>query len=178
MITLSPFTKEHVDPLMTWINATDEEFMITWSGTTFTFPLTHDQLDRYIGEKTSRLFACSTEDDGLIGHLALRYINPLTRSARIGKVLINDAHRGKGYGKKMIEQALHVAFKELDLVKVTLGVFDNNPKAKLLYERLGFKVTEIKENHVVVGETSLTLYEMAILKEQWLYSREIPVNNG
>ncbi len=52
--------------------------------------------------------------------------------------------RGKGVGsqliKEMIEYAINTGYK-----KVTLEVVDTNPRAKLLYERLGF--TTYKHHH-------------------------------
>ncbi|WII40453.1 GNAT family protein [Paenibacillus thiaminolyticus] len=61
------------------------------------------------------------------------------RSARIGKVLIgNKSSRGKGYGTQIMQQALRIGFEELQLHRISLGVFDFNESARRCYEKLGF----------------------------------------
>jgi len=49
--------------------------------------------------------------------------------------------RGKGYGKKMIEHFIGNE-KNVNTTHVCLDVAATNPRAKLLYQRLGFVVTE------------------------------------
>ena len=57
---------------------------------------------------------------------------------RFGFVIVSPEIRGKGYGRKMLELAIDYAKKEFGAKKITLGVFENNPKAQHCYESLGF----------------------------------------
>ena len=69
-----------------------------------------------------------------------------TQSAKGNGILhkcLDDAKRGKGYGKEMLRLALKYAFEILHVHKVTLGVFENNSPAYYCYRSVGF--TEIGE---------------------------------
>lgn len=57
----------------------------------------------------------------------------------IDGIVVADEMRGRGVGSKLFEQVVEHAKKE-NLEYITLEVIDTNPKAKALYERLGFKV--------------------------------------
>ncbi len=70
------------------------------------------------------------ETKKVIGHISLGKIDRINKSARIGKVLVGDTSmRGKSIGKKMMEAVLNVAFVQLKLHRVSLGVFDFNSAA-------------------------------------------------
>ena len=97
------------------------------------------------------------EDNEIIGHFLMRFIDKNNKILRIGFVIINNTKQGKGYGKKMISLALKYAFEVLKANKVTLGVFENNLAAYLCYKSLGFK--EVKEN--------MNYYEKKV-GEKWL----------
>ena len=56
-----------------------------------------------------------------------------------------------GYGKRMIQMAIHYAFDMLKAEKITLGVFDNNPSAYYCYKAAGFQ--EIPMEQEVIFET-------------------------
>jgi len=56
-------------------------------------------------------------------------------------IAVSESARGKGVGTQLIE-ALFLFAKEKNLKSITLHVIDTNPKAKELYERLGFCVVK------------------------------------
>jgi len=55
---------------------------------------------------------------------------------------IDEAQRGKGYGTAALKLAEQKA-KELGKKRMGLHVFAHNPRAKELYERLGYRATNI-----------------------------------
>ena len=57
----------------------------------------------------------------------------------IGEIAIDENHRSKGYGTKVIKDVINYAQKNC-YKRVILDADFRNPKAKALYERLGFKV--------------------------------------
>jgi len=56
-------------------------------------------------------------------------------------IAVSESARGKGVGTQLIE-ALFLFAKENNFKSITLQVIDTNPKAKELYERLGFCVVK------------------------------------
>jgi len=55
-------------------------------------------------------------------------------------ISIAKAYRGIGIGEALMKKVLELAKKELNVKIVILDVFENNPIARRLYEKLGFKV--------------------------------------
>ena len=126
VIKLESFQKSDFKQLINWINS--EEFLIQWSGNAFTFPLDEQQLEKYIESANTLAFKVVDEETSdVIGHISLGQIDNINKSARIGKVLVgNTKMRGRSIGKHMMKAVLHIAFDELKLHRVTLGVYDFN----------------------------------------------------
>ncbi len=86
---------------------------------------------------------------------------------------IGDANsRGKGYGYDATELMLGYAFRELNLYRVTLGVFGYNERARRTYEKAGF-VHEGTQREVLYREGKRwDLHDMGILRSEWEARRE------
>ncbi|WP_409292714.1 GNAT family N-acetyltransferase [Peribacillus sp. SCS-37] len=53
-----------------------------------------------------------------------------------------EEYQGRGYGKKAMEE-IEIKAKELGLKSIALHVFGHNGKARELYEKLGYIITNI-----------------------------------
>lgn len=172
MIELKYFEQSDFKQLIEWSGS--PEFMMQWSGPSFTYPLDENQLNDYIKDansKDSNIFiykAALKSTDKTIGHLSLANIDRKNNSARIGRVLLGDPSvRGQGLGVKMIEEALRIAFEDLKLHRVSLGVFDFNKGAIACYEKAGFKKDGLLRDIRKIGDQYWSLYEMSILENEW-----------
>ncbi|HDR7743316.1 TPA: GNAT family protein [Bacillus pacificus] len=167
MIKLEPFKRNDFKQLMNWIHS--EEFLIQWSGNAFAYPLNEKQLEKYIESANTLAFKVIDEESGkVIGHISLGRIDNINKSARIGKVLVGDTEmRGRSIGKHMMKAVLHIAFEELKLHRVTLGVFDFNTSAISCYEKIGFVKEGLLRESKKVGETYWNLWEMSMLEYEW-----------
>lgn len=63
-------------------------------------------------------------------------------SAFLYALFVEEAHRGRGYGKQAM-LALEEKAKELGLRTLALHVFAQNPRAMALYEGLGYEVKSL-----------------------------------
>ena len=167
VIKLESFKKSDFKQLINWINS--EEFLIQWSGNAFTFPLDEQQLEKYIESANTLAFKVVDEETSdVIGHISLGQIDNINKSARIGKVLVgNTKMRGRSIGKHMMKAVLHIAFDELKLHRVTLGVYDFNISAISCYEKIGFVKEGLLRESKRVGETYWNLWEMSMLEYEW-----------
>ncbi|ANC19539.1 aminoglycoside adenylyltransferase [Bacillus cereus] len=167
VIKLETFKKSDFKQLINWINS--EEFLIQWSGNAFAFPLDEQQLEKYIeSENTLAFKVVDEETSDVIGHISLGQIDNINKSARIGKVLVgNTKMRGRSIGKHMMKAVLHIAFDELKLHRVTLGVYDFNTSAISCYEKIGFVKEGLLRESKRVGETYWNLWEMSMLEYEW-----------
>ena len=135
LIKLEPLKRSDFKQLINWIDS--EEFLIQWSGNAFTYPLNEQQLENYIESSNTLAFKVIDEESKkVVGHISLGQIDNINKSARIGKVLVGDTKmRGRSIGKHMMKAVLQVAFEELKLHRVTLGVYDFNTSAISCYEK-------------------------------------------
>lgn len=167
LIKLESLKRSDFKQLINWIDS--EEFLIQWSGNAFTYPLNDQQLEQYIeSTNTLALKVIDEESKEVIGHISLGQIDNINKSARIGKVLVGDTKmRGRSIGKHMMKAVLHIAFEELKLHRVTLGVYDFNTSAISCYEKIGFVKEGLLRDSKKVGETYWNLWEMSMLEYEW-----------
>jgi RimJ/RimL family protein N-acetyltransferase len=141
-----------------------------WAGPFFRFPLDRAQLEAYrasaTGEASARRIYTACDGTGQpVGHIELNDIDGY--AARLCRVLIDAPFRGRGLGRAMVRQALHIGFDELGLQRIDLGVYDFNTAAIRCYELEGF----VKEGHLRqarrVGDEIWSTDLMGILEGEW-----------
>ena len=176
MVELKYFDRTDFKQLIDWI--VSPQFLLQWGGSTFSYPLTENQLEKYIenanndNSDTLVYKVISKETGDVIGHVSLREIDRINKSARVGKVLVGDKNvRGKGIGKLLMKEILKVAFDELKLHRVSLGVFDFNVSAIACYEKAGFIKEGLLRDSKKNNEEYWNLWEMSILENEWLETK-------
>ncbi|WP_413374853.1 GNAT family N-acetyltransferase [Alkalihalobacillus sp. 1P02AB] len=175
MVQLSYFQEKDYQRLINWIPT--EAFLIQWSGSQFSYPLTEEQIKNYCegantASATTYIYNVHSKTNGeVIGHISLGRVNRRNRSARIGKVFIAPEYRGLGLSTYLINAILEIAFAELALHRIELGVFDFNKRAIAVYEKAGFKKEGLKRECQFVGQEFWSLWEMAILEQEWQEKR-------
>lgn len=86
------------------------------------------------------------EEDNVVGHFIMRYLQGNTKLLRFGWVIVDGTIRGKGYGTKMLVLGLKYAFEILGVDKITIGVLENNEIAHQSYKKVGFKDKSVVNN--------------------------------
>ena len=139
---LRKYKAEDSQIICSWVK--DEKTLFQWSADRIgKYPLLGNELNENYAQRNIEkdffpLTAVDKNDD-VIGHLFILYPDVNDKSVvRFGFVIVSPEIRGKGYGRKMLELAIDYAKKEFGAKKITLGVFENNPKAQHCYESLGF----------------------------------------
>lgn len=178
MIELKYFEHTDFKQLINWIDS--PSFLLQWSGPAFEYPLDEAQLEKYIenanheNAETLVFKVMDSKTGKTIGHISLGRIDRKNKSARVGKVLVGDhSTRGKGVGQQMIKEILKVAFDDLQLHRVSLGVFDFNVSAIACYEKAGFIKEGLLRDSSKNGEEYWNLWEMSILEDEWLKTKNV-----
>jgi RimJ/RimL family protein N-acetyltransferase len=172
MITLEYFTNEDFTQLMDWIK--DEEALMNWSGSLFNFPLTQQSMQWYIEDvndiNKSDAFiykAIETATQKVVGHISLGGISKKNKAARISRVLVNPDFQGKGYCCQMIKAVLKIGFKDLQLHRICLGVYDFNKAAIRCYQKAGLVIEGTNRDCLLFKGQWWSLVEMSILEGEW-----------
>jgi RimJ/RimL family protein N-acetyltransferase len=107
-------------------------------------------------------------DDRLIGELALDVVSWSGGDAFVGLGIGESAYWGKGYGTDIMNVLLRFAFTEVNLRRVTLNVFEYNPRAIRSYEKAGFR-HEGRMRKVLNKEgRRWDVLFMGILRDEWM----------
>ena len=151
-----------------------------WAGPLFHYPLDDEQLDTYLHsakeDRIDRLIytAIDVESQQPIGHIELSTIDHVNRSAAVTRVLVGETvQRGKGIGKSMVHEALHIAFEELHLHRVELRVFDFNSEAIQCYESVGLTREGLLRDARAFGDQFWSIIVMSILEDEWSHVSDI-----
>ncbi|MBT2405284.1 MULTISPECIES: GNAT family N-acetyltransferase [unclassified Streptomyces] len=139
-LTLRPFRPTDSALLIDWITGPTE--LITWAGPSFSWPLDEAQLTAYATDPARHTFTAISADSEPVGHISLRRHDDAP-GARLGRVLIAPASRGRGLGESLLTLAIDQAFGDLALPLLDLGVYAHNTPAVRLYEKLGFRTHQV-----------------------------------
>ena len=128
-------------------------------------------MEKEIGEISlaSYFFSIRTlAEDRLIGQLVLDVVDWSGRDAFVGLGIGETEYWGQGYGTDVMNILLRFAFTEVNLRRVTLTVFEYNPRAIRSYEKAGFRHEGRRRDALHrEGQRWDELY-MSILREEWM----------
>jgi len=109
----------------------------------------------------------SLESDKLIGFIALDGISWQHGDASVAIAIGDRRYWSKGYGTDAMRILQRYAFQSLGLQRLTLVVYDYNPRAQRSYEKSGFVVEgRTREAMEREGRRWDWIY-MGILREEW-----------
>ncbi len=165
MFYLRPYKECDSEIIVKWI--TSEKAFYQWSANRLgAYPPSNQLLNDFkktneMDDTVFQVTACN--DEGPVGFLNMRFLGEKKRAVRFGFIIVNDKLRGMGYGRKMIRLALRYAFEMLKVERVTLGVFENNPKAYQCYKACGFKEVSTEKPNIydIMGEQWVNIEMMA-----------------
>jgi RimJ/RimL family protein N-acetyltransferase len=178
MIKLEPFQESDIDDLISWVD--NEELLFNGAGSLFNFPLKKESMMWYVkgsnivGESDAFIFKVVDVATGRsVGHISLGSVSRKNNSARITRVLIgNKEFAGRGYCKLMIEAAADFGFNELNLHRISLGVYLQNKSAINCYEKAGFLCEGIQREIFLYENSYWSMMEMSMLRRDWETKRQ------
>ncbi|WP_433135800.1 GNAT family N-acetyltransferase [Actinomadura nitritigenes] len=169
MIGMRDFDEADAPALVSWVDG--PAALVMWSGPTgFTWPLDRAQLARYAAKAGPGLRIWTFIDEEhpaeAVAHASLT-VDPQGRTARLGRVLVDPAQRGRGIGAALVGAVQRVAFDDMGVHRLGLGVFAHNSTAVALYERLGFVREGLSREVVEVDGAWWSSIEMSMLDREW-----------
>lgn len=132
---LKPYTSDDFKLLEKWV--TDEELLLQFAGTDFSYPMTTQQIATYQSSYPERRFYVAYEHEVpfAFGEIILQD----SGIPKLARILIGESLlRGKGLGGKFIKSLLAESARLYNTKTVELLVWDQNIAAIKCYERAGF----------------------------------------
>ncbi|HZW03998.1 MAG TPA: GNAT family protein [Anaerolineaceae bacterium] len=125
-----------------------------------------DWMEAWVNE--SNVFAIRTlADDRLIGFMDLDGINWASGDSWVGIGLGDRRYWGQGFGTDAMRVIIRYAFEELNLRRISLTVFEYNPRAIRCYENLGFREEGRARERVRRAGRYWDMLYMGLLREEW-----------
>lgn len=162
-ISVDDATEEY----LSWLN--DEE--TTKGLASGLYPSTIEELKTFIsgivGNKRAVMFAiCDIENNVHIGNIKLDNFDWVSRTCELGLLIGNKNYWGKGIGYEVCKLAIEYAFNDLNIRKVLLAVYENNPAAIALYTKLGFVREGALRKHIFEGGHYYDKILMGLFREE------------
>ena len=153
-LIIKPYSSSYAKTILSFTS--DIESFYRWSaGVLGTYPIDEVKFNDRIKElKSSKLFypyVVKLEEE-VIGFFTLRYKIESVNDLTIGFVIIDPKYRGCGYGKKMLELAINLAFSKYKSDSVNLRVFKDNVDAYKCYKSCGLKEKGIKDSYKIMDK--------------------------
>jgi len=103
----------------------------------------------------------------LIGNVGLHQVSWVNSHCIFGIVIGERTFWNRGYGSKATRAALRFAFHTLNLHRVELEVFDFNPRARHVYEKVGFRLEGTRREAIFQDGAYHDEHVMAILRSEF-----------
>ncbi|HEY3313311.1 MAG TPA: GNAT family protein [Anaerolineales bacterium] len=126
-------------------------------------------IEKHLDDYLTHEFEIRTlQGDQVIGGIGLDGDMNVHGDAFVGIGIGEPDFWGKGYGTEAMQLILAYAFMELNLHRVSLDVFDYNPRAVRSYEKAGFKLEGRKRGMLLREGRRWDIIYMGILRTEWL----------
>lgn len=107
-----------------------------------------------------------------IGSCGIHDISWKDRVGEVGILIGEKNYWGKGYGTEAMRLLVRYGFDVLNLNRIFLQVFDNNPRAIRSYEKVGFVHEGRLRQDVYKNGSYHDVLVMGILRSEWRESQE------
>lgn len=102
----------------------------------------------------------------VVGEIVLNELDVDSRAVNL-RMLIGPDGRGRGLGSEAIELVLGYAFEQVGLHRISLEVYAFNPRARHVYEKVGFTHEGTKREVLRYDDGWVDADQMAILDHEW-----------
>ncbi|MCU7827385.1 GNAT family N-acetyltransferase [Kitasatospora sp. DSM 101779] len=174
-VQLRPFRPEDLPHITA---ALDDPEVLRLTGSAHRPPIGADALARWYAtrnEQTDRLDLAVVDlaSGRCVGEVVLNEWDEPNLSCSF-RTLIGPAGRGRGLGTEALRLLLGHAFDELGLHRVQLEVYSFNPRARRVYEKVGFVAEGVLREALRDGDGWADATVMAVLAGDWARHRGRP----
>jgi diamine N-acetyltransferase len=126
-----------------------------------------DMLKRPVEEHPLSIEVKNKNDWFIIGNIGLFNFDSIARSAEVGILIGDKTYWNKGYGTEALKLLLKHGFETLNLNRIFLRVYEDNPRAIRCYEKVGFvHEGRMRQGRFTQGKF-VDILIMSILHKEW-----------
>ena len=168
LVNLRLYEMSDLDEVMEWINNQEVRQYLS-----IIYPISRTQEVDFLQKLCNPtpdniVLAIETKDKLYLGGVGLHKIDMVNRHSELGIAIGKKEYWGKGYGTDSMMTILDYAFNQLNLHKVYLRVYSNNPRAIRCYEKCGFRKEGVQREHRYRNNKYYDDVLMGILKKEFL----------
>lgn len=169
-IMLREYRRDDLPWMRQWVNDPD---IVGYLSDIFLYPHAAESTESYLesmlaGSDDSRGFVIAdAATEAYIGQVNLDAIDWKNRVGRIGIVIGSTEHTGRGFGKEAMKLLIDFSFRELNLNRLELEVYDFNERAVRCYAACGFREEGRLRERIYRNGRYHDVICMAILKADW-----------
>lgn len=166
-LILRPITVADAAPM--FASLSDKESMrLTGTQQTFTLAQVEQYCQKIVAAEDRADFAITLKGDPTyLGEAVLNEIDWLNRSASFRIALASEKLFGRGYGTEAIRLILAYGFQTLNLHRIELEVYDFNPRAQHVYEKVGFVHEGVRRDVLLWDGAYQNAIVMSILEDEY-----------
>ena len=112
-----------------------------------------------------RYFVSELESGELAAYAILRGLSEDSRSIELKRIVVAVPERG--LGRNILQELIRIAFEELQAHRLFLDVYDDNARARHLYESLGFVYEGTMREAALRDEEYCSLRLMSLLDREY-----------
>jgi RimJ/RimL family protein N-acetyltransferase len=120
-----------------------------------------------IGKDQTKVFFAirPAADERFAGYVVISSIHAVFRSAELGIIIGAEADRSRGWGQQALALALKFCWNDLNLNRVSLMIYGDNPRAVGAYAKTGFQHEGVLRQAAFIGGKYVDITVMAALRE-------------
>ena len=167
-INLRPITAEDAAPM--FASLSDKESMrLTGTQQSFTLEQVQQYCQKIAVANDRADFAITLKDNPTyLGEAVLNEIDWQNRSASFRIALADEKLFGQGYGTEATRLIVQYGFETLHLHRIELEVYDFNPRAHHVYEKVGFVREGVRRDVLLWDGVYQSAIVMSILEHEYL----------
>jgi RimJ/RimL family protein N-acetyltransferase len=102
----------------------------------------------------------------LVGEVVLNEVDVDALTCNL-RVLVGPEGRDRGLGTEAVSMATAYGIEVLGLRRITLEVFEFNPRGRRVYEKVGYSVTGVRPGALVFDGVAVGAVDMAVDADTW-----------
>lgn len=126
---------------------------------------TEDRHRSTLAAGDARYYVSESEACEVEAYVILRGLKEDSRAIEIKRVVVAKPERG--LGRRILTEIIRIAFRELGAHRLFLDVFEDNARARHLYESLGFKYEGVMRESAQRDGRWFNLHLMSILESEY-----------